>query len=312
MDRIVIKNSSAFAHFQNAEHYNFGVDIVEGIATDIVQVADALPSYNLYKTRVENEGVIFKLSPESEETAKITSLNKGRIACWKFMTRTLDYYADYGEGGQQEAGKHLNHVLKTYKNLTEANLFAKTGYLRDLIDALKESSAQTALNLIPGLLPLADKLEELNTELDGLYIKREQDRGFVRDLGTLSDYRPQVDKAFFDLVEDLNSAYRRNELGAKNPAIKAAFVKIAITITSLYNKLLEILGHRNATGKKKPQKPDITNPEVPGGGSEGGDGEGGDGGDGEGGDGEGGDGEGGTENPDIENPPPPPFLPDFE
>ena len=204
MSVINIKNSSAFAHSLSAEHYAFGKDTVKGIATDITQVADAVPSFNLYKGRVENEGVIFKLSPESEETERIAFLNKWRTTDWRLMIRILDYYVENGEDGLQEAGKHLSHVLRTYKSLTEASLFAKTGYIFDAIDALHEPSAQAAINAIPGLLPLVNKLEALNTELDNLYIKREQDRGLVRGLGTLGDYRPQVDKAFLDLVDDIN------------------------------------------------------------------------------------------------------------
>jgi hypothetical protein len=129
-----------------------------------------------------------------------------------------------------------------------------------------------------------DDLEAYNIGLDDLYIKREQDKAFVHGLGTLSDYRPLVDQALFDLIGDLNSAYRRNELGAKNPTLKAALERIANTVIGFFDKMHNNLARRGSTGKKHPQKPDITNPEVPGGG-----GEGGDGGD-------------GYETPDITNP----------
>ena len=295
MDAINIKKPGAFARFHNGEHFNFDKDIVEGIVTDITQVADAVPTYNIYKARVDYESVLFKLSPESKETADITVLNKQRISCWRLITAYLDYYENGWTVNLQKAAKDLQFVLKTYKGLTELNLFEKTGYICDAIEALREASAQPALNAIPGLLPLVNDLEAINIELDGLYIKREQDRGLVHGLGTLSDYRPQVDKAFFDLVGDINSAYRRNELGAKDATLKAAIEKVANTINSLFNKMLDNLAHRGAIGKKNPQKPDITNPEVPGEGS------GDNGGEGDGGDG----GDGGFQTPDISNPPAP-------
>ncbi|GHV53030.1 hypothetical protein FACS1894181_16600 [Bacteroidia bacterium] len=265
MDIIDIKTSSDLEHLHNGEHYSFSQGIVEGIEADMAEVADAMPSFNIYKAHADYESILFKLSAESKETAMIATKNKQRIACWRLIMRLLDYYADNNpEPDLQEPAQRLRFVLKTYKSLTGLNLFAKTGYIFEAINALKEPSEQTALNAIPGLLCLANQLENVNNTLDGLYIKREQDKGLVRGLGTLSEYRSQVDKALSDLIGDLNSAYRRNELGAKNAVLKASIEKAANTINSLFAKIHNILVHRSARSKKKKnQKPDNTLLEGP-------------------------------------------------
>ena len=287
--------TGTFHQLHNGEHFGFGEEAVEKIKEPVEDLPLSKNDWDKYEAAVSLEGVMYKQSPESPETKEIAEFDVQRDRYWGEMLHKLKFEEKNLDENIRKAAGQLLFIMKKYGDVSKTNLFEETIDMRKVLNELKKTENNAATALIDGFDALILKAEELNENLHTLYDKRRLDKEKVKELGTLADFRKVVDKLFIRFLESVNAVERVNDLGAKDPAIKAAADEIRLQLAALISSLENILARRHHKPSGGKQKPDITNPEVPGTAPTDPE-EPGDGGD----EGDGGDD---YQTPDIENPP---------
>ena len=249
--------------FRNSEHEEFGTDVIVYLKDDIISVPILVPLWDIYEAAVKHEQLLFLTSKESSQTVEITALHKWRVKLFHYLYDTFDLYAEFPDQAFSNAAKTLAFIVKPYSGADRQTLFGMTSYVRNMLQDLNATVNAAAVNLIPGLSPVLVELERVNSRIDSLSAARDQALAQLELLGKRIDIRADVDKALFNLVEAINSAYNVNELGAKDPAVSEPLSRAALKLhgfISHMEKMLARRGHKHSSSSTPASPSDPNSP----------------------------------------------------
>ena len=263
MALIIVKSLRLFQKSRNGEHEGFGSDIIVYLKDDIISVPILVPVWDIYEAAVKHEQLLFLTSNESPQTVEITALHKWRLKIFHHVNNDFGFYAEFPDQALSNAGKTLSFIVKPYSGADKQTLFGMTSYVRNMLQDLNSTVNAAAVNLIPGLSPVLVELERVNSRIDSLSAARDQALAQLELLGKRIDIRADVDKALFNLVEAINSAYNVNELGAKDPAVSEPLSRAALKLhgfISHMEKMLARRGHKHSSSSTPASPSDPNSP----------------------------------------------------
>ena len=252
--------SFLLSHLYRNEHVKAHEDARDAIKIGVETIPEAKKRLDEYDAGVERLNLIFKHSRESPETKQIVGFDKRRDELWLVGKRIIKLYLKSSDLLIRAAADGLRILMNAYGNVPHFNLYGETGSLKHAISNLKTPENQAKVALIPGFSALIDELEAVNNSLDILYKQRFLEAEAIRQLGKLGDHLPVVDKQLINLFHALNTIYEYNEMKAELPELKATIERIALNVDALFDQLKKVLERRSV----KKEKPDPTDPEVPG------------------------------------------------
>jgi hypothetical protein len=239
-----------FSRLHDGEHAGFGAKIVERLKAALSGITLVAPLWDVYEAYVHHELLMFKISKASPETMDISATDKSRDGTFREVRRLINFYATDADPAAKQAAIALQFVIRPYDDAADRNLFEETTFIRNcLADLNKPANAQN-IAALPGLSALLTRLESLNNHLDDLYTQRLEALEEIKALGKRVDVRSDVDNALIEIFQAINALHRSNELGAKDPALKATLEQSAEFINALIDQLQKVLAHR---GHHKPK-----------------------------------------------------------
>ncbi|MDR1937609.1 MAG: DUF6261 family protein [Tannerellaceae bacterium] len=252
---------------RNGEHFDFYWSIVDFIKGNN-SIPPALTA--LWKNVVrlfDKEDDIYKRSLKSIETKFIQEADRKRDDSFMMLRRGVEF-ALYNEDPQIKNGaKTLMEVMDNYKDACRMPFGENTSLIINMIQDLRKPRYAGMVTLL-GLTEAVSKLEENNAAFKEIYTERTLNINEQKVQGTMSDIRPQLDKAFFDFTDGLNALYKTNELLEKNAAMREQLGGMIDFINSYIGQYERIFARRNAKYKVgKPGgdgKDDMPETEIPG------------------------------------------------
>jgi hypothetical protein len=259
-----------FKYLHDGEHAGFGAKIIAQLKAVLATVTLIGPLWDAYEALVQHETLLFKLSQASPETQEIAETDKARDGVFQEVRHRLLFYANSTDPTVKAAAMALLFVLKPYEGAAKRELFEETTFIVNLLaDFSKPVNAQY-IAAVPSLAELIAELASLNEHLDILYTQRLRALEDLKQLGKRADIRKDVDHAFNDLLEAMNSTHHYLLLSNSEPAVRATLEEAALFINALVDQLHKILAHRGHRKAKEEDKtdegtqtPDTTPPAPP-------------------------------------------------
>ncbi|MDR2495557.1 MAG: DUF6261 family protein [Tannerellaceae bacterium] len=252
----------------NAEHFEFFANgIIAGLQSLIASVASLAGIFDALKIVFQKEDAMFKLSQASILTSDITALHEKRLALFSFFWHYVTIFKYLGDTAKALAAEKLLFLKNTYKDLPTAAYQDVSGLMTNFLQDC-ESNAWKPYIQLTGLSFLVTQMATDNEAFRDLYRERSIDQEHVAGMGKLAEIRVDMDNAFDAFVDAVNVAWQANEIGAKDPAVRAALISAREIITAAIHQAELNLAHRGRHKKQDDKTDDgtqTTDPANPGG-----------------------------------------------
>ncbi|MDR2497397.1 MAG: DUF6261 family protein [Tannerellaceae bacterium] len=251
------------------EHYDF---FHRGIIDPLTALMASLPSlsgiFSLLSTTFTKEDELFKKSQASILTSDITTLHEKRLGLFAYLKHSIEIVRYSDVPAELQALQKLLFLLKTYSNISSATYSDQTGLMDNFIQDCLGSIYLPSIQLL-GLLQQVNRVKDVNEEFGVLYTERSMEKAVQADKGNWREVRDNVDDVFNTLVEAININWTTNELGSKEPALRANLIQVKEIIVAAISQAelnLSRRGRHKKDGDKNDsgtQTPDQVNPTDP-------------------------------------------------
>lgn len=254
---------------RNGEHYQLNRRLLKAIPVEFAEKYGVSASRAKLQQAFDSENECYVGNVRFLNTAEIEALDKKRSNLFIFFLKTIQSGLYSPEDDVVNAAKHLEYVIKPYKDAYRSTYAQKSAMIADFVDLVQDETIQADLEKL-GLAATVATLEEANEAFDTIYESRSKERLNRSVAETMKTIRPKVDKAFTELAKDINAFYRVNELTTKDEETQTAMLDVIMTVNSLLYEMEKTLSRAGIINKSsngndeeddKPT-PEPTQPEI--------------------------------------------------
>jgi hypothetical protein len=185
-----------------------------------------------YQHKIIQEDIVFRWTRKSEFTEKKAEIDHERDKLYKALDRLIYGNLTHFDPVIQDNAKHVHNLLQSYGDVIHKDYDGETNALRDIVFQLR-SDKYIASSQILGLLPWADKIEEVNT-LFANYVKEVQAEKIEKPEISLIQARHETDMALRKLINRMNGI-----IEFEPNAEAQALVKEFNTLVDHYNGIVK-------------------------------------------------------------------------
>ena len=253
---------TSLQHLRIGSHYAFFADDVIAPLQSLVPLLPELSSsFGRLGVKVASEEILYKTSLASLLTPELKLLSRERNAGFDLFKKVVNYGEFAKTDARKEAYKKLLPLVGVYKDATKGTYTDISGKLTNFIIDCEKPEYQTPLQAL-ALMDLYDDIKVANNLFRSKYHDREVDKEYLATRGKLSQIRPEVDGAFVEFVDVLNSAWIYNEEALKDATKRDNLRKIEVALKAAIHQMKENLERRGVTAGNK-DNPDPIAPEAP-------------------------------------------------
>lgn len=252
---------------RNGEHFEY-INHVLSIFTDSNAVTLNILSYRDNLVSLFNkEDEALKQILSYEDTQSINEYDAQRDELFRYINTEVKNQKRSPLAGKKAAANHLGPLMKTYSNTDTKAQLDETGLLDNLITELQIETYAADITAL-GLTEAVEGMQTANEAFNDAFYQRVDEKEYRRATSSMKTIRPQVDKAYQDVLTILNSLYN---VYALNPTDFASQINLlnslANALNASANNMKQSLIIRSGEGNLKPSggddRPEI--PENPGG-----------------------------------------------
>ncbi|MDR2497244.1 MAG: DUF6261 family protein [Tannerellaceae bacterium] len=253
-----------------AEHFDFFENgIIKGLSTLIAGLTALGGVFAALQVAFAREDAFYKKSLSSALTGDLANAHQARVSLFTFFWANVSVFKYLGDESKIEAADKLQQLHKTYKSLPTSAYQDTSGMMTNFLQDCKSSEWLPYIQSL-GITYLIDKMEDANVEFKAMYIDRSVDKEHVADIGNAQEVRAAVDNSFDTLVEAVNAVWVSNEIGAKDPTMRANLIAVRDIIEAAIHQAQTNLArrkrHKTPDSDKTDegtQTPDTTPPAPP-------------------------------------------------
>ena len=247
----------------NSEHFDVcKAHIIEPLTTPILAVPALSSPFQLMQSILLRIDDLYKDSLAAPQTKEIESLHTYRRSLFVLFKQIVLTAGNSTEAQEVADAAALVPLLNTYKEIPTATYVQQSGLVDNFTRDCNKPAYQPAVASL-GLTPLIARTVTVNNRFQTLSEERDLDKQYVIAKGKLADARLEMDSAIELLIASVNNAYKLNELGAKDPALRANLEPIITILNAALYRIKHILADRGHHSSSHPQTPDTTNPPAP-------------------------------------------------
>ncbi|MDR0428984.1 MAG: DUF6261 family protein [Tannerellaceae bacterium] len=206
MEKMKEISRPSFRLVRDGEHYDYHSNVLS-VVTPVIAKEYKMEEIRLvYERFFKREDEAFSRNRGFEETKEIQVANKKRDEFFLFIKRTIENMRFHPDPTIKAYWQQLYEGLDPYKNAHRTSYLENTALIFSFIEEMKkEEYRETLKNL--DLLLVIDKLKEANNKCEQLYNERLNEKVKRSKEEKMRLIRPQVDKAFFELIKFINAIY---------------------------------------------------------------------------------------------------------
>jgi hypothetical protein len=250
-----------FKRLKNAEQYQFHdsnmlyIDKVLGIPQLVVPAT-------VYKTKFKKEEVVYKRDYKFDETDEIAVRDRNRDAEFNYFGVTTNFASNHAIPAIAARAKVMARIHHNYNKARYLPLGENTAQITNFLNDVDTEENREAIDAL-GLRPVITSMRENNVAIAALSDQRTLTAQELREEGSMSEVRDEVDGAYEVLVNVINSVYTVNEYGNRDENLS----RLLEEIIDLFNAHIEQtrVAYARRTKRKvksgSSQKPDA--PDVP-------------------------------------------------
>jgi hypothetical protein len=252
-----------FKSLHNGEHFQLHWSIITFLITKIAALTGLESLWNDYKAVFDLEDIVYKHHAKADETPVLRESDAKRDSAIRLIRLIIEAALLSDDPEVVASAKVAYNVFENYKDAYNKSYSENSALATNLVGDLRSAKYASHVARIPGLQAAVDSLDEKNIDFETLYNESTTAQYDKKALGSMVTIRPKVDakfRAFADAVEVLFAA---NELGAKDPVLRALLITIIDTLNSYIDKA-ELVYHHRAGIRKAQNKPNDDNtPGIP-------------------------------------------------
>lgn len=252
---------------RNGEHFEY-INHVLSIFTDSNAVTlNALSYRNNLVSLFNKEDEALKQILSYEDTQSINEYDAQRDELFNYINSEVKNQQRSPLAGKKAAANHLTPLMKTYSNTDTKAQRDETGLLDNLITTLQSETYAADVTAL-GLTEAVEAMKTANKAFNDAFYLRVDEKEYRRATSSMKTIRPQVDKAYQDVLTILNSLYNVYALNPHDFNTQFNLLNsLADALNANANDMKQALIIRSGKGNLKPgggdDRPEI--PENPGG-----------------------------------------------
>ncbi|MDR2496785.1 MAG: DUF6261 family protein [Tannerellaceae bacterium] len=231
------------------EHEYFYSALIAVLNALVGTVPSLVPIFTVLKNKVASEAELYKIVLASALTPELLFLHRQRISAFGLFKHTVGHAEFSKVAAVLQAHNILRPLVNTYKNIGKGSYMNISGMFSNFIIDCEKAEYSPFLQTLALILLLAE-MKNVNNQFKDKFIERAIDKENVSRKGSLASARTEVDGAFEIFIDAINSAYLLNELGAKDPTLRANLTNLIVPINAELTEVKNLLAHR---GHHKPK-----------------------------------------------------------
>ena len=246
----------------NAEHFSVcETNLIKPLAVPIQTVPALIPVFQVMQADFTRIDDLYKNSRAAVQTKEIEHLHAYLRALFSLFRSAVSAGLLSTDAQEKAAAEILQPLLDLYKEIPGATYAQLNGLSSNFIADCAKPAYQASVTAL-GLDPLVARKLVVNNSFGGLIEERGLDKEAIAAKGKLADARLEMDGAIDALISSVNNAYMLNEIGAKDPALRANLQGIASIINFAIHRVKQILADRGHHSSGS-MPPNTTNPAAP-------------------------------------------------
>lgn len=237
---------------RNGEHYEY-INHLLGIFTEANAESLGIQIYrsNL-ATLFNKEDEAIKQIMSYENTQSVIDYDARRDDLFRYLTQEVKNQQRSPIASRKAAATRLAPLMKTYAGAADKTQRDETGLLRNLIADLEKALYANDVAAL-GLTEVVTALKEANDAFDGAFYQRIDEKDYRRATANMKTVRPEVDKAYQDLITMLNSLYNVYSLTPSAFTTQLALLdSLAAPLNAGANDMKQSIITRTGSGTLKP------------------------------------------------------------
>ncbi|MDR2496221.1 MAG: DUF6261 family protein [Tannerellaceae bacterium] len=247
------------------EHEYFYSAIIAALTALVGAIPSLVPAFTVLKNKVALEAELYKIVLASALTPELLFLHRQRVSAFGLFRHTVGHAEFSKVAAILQAHNILRPLVNTYKNMVKGSYMKISGMFTNFVIDCEKAEYNSFIQTLALVLLLAE-IKDVNNEFKDKFLARAMDKENVSRKGKLADVRPEVDDALEIFVDAINSAYALNELGAKDPTLRANLTGLIVPINAELTEVKNVLarrGHHSPHGKEdEGSQTDIIDPEA--------------------------------------------------
>ncbi|MDL2266050.1 DUF6261 family protein, partial [Parabacteroides sp. OttesenSCG-928-G21] len=255
-----IKNVSVLYKLRNGEHYQVHSVVIKALETPIADFSELTNAYTAYKQVFNHEDDVFKYQSKMPGTRAIIAADERRSKEYMNLRMIIKSNQNSIDAEIREAAESLMLIADNYKKASQKGYNEATAFVTNFIKDCRKPAYQPAVTKL-GLGASVDQLEADNLAFESMYNTRTRWVEQQRLQGNMEQARPPVDKAFKELVFDINALYAANEIGEKNADKRTKLNAIIDEVNAQLDNMIRVIAYRQPSGGSRPDPDPDPHPE---------------------------------------------------
>jgi hypothetical protein len=240
------------------EHYDFFQNgIIHALLTVIATLPTLSPIFGALQSVFQREDDVYKQSLAATQTGAITFLHEKRIALFNHFWSSVAMAKYYNNPALAQAAEKLQFLRNNYKHIPTANYQDASGMMTNFLEDCLKPEWKPSIEALD-LLAIITMEQTTNEEFKALYVERSIEKTATAEIGKLSEIRTEVDSAFDAFIENVNVAWRTNEMVAKDATVRNGLLEVRRIITAAITQAETNLARRGHHKTKDDDKNDNT------------------------------------------------------
>lgn len=241
----------------NGEHFEHVRSVVEVLEANILESFNLSVQLQQLVNLFKQEDEIYKKVLGEERSKELAKLDKERDDAFRNIMNTITAMQLSPVAATKAVADELAYATKTYKGSNSAKLDVETAQLYNMVQVLKSPTNTPKVTTL-GLTEAVNKMNQANEAYREVSAYRDADKSADKALGTMKEIRPQVDEAYFTIMQAIDAIYASNDLSSTPNALEhSASGSIIDAVNNYVMHLNDSINLRLSTQKTK-READIT------------------------------------------------------
>lgn len=237
---------------RNGEHFEFINHFLSILTADHAVKLGIQPHRDTLAGLFTKEDEAIKQIQSYDGTQSINELDSQRDELFRYLTQEVKNQQRSPIAARKTAATRLSPLMKTYAGAADKTQRDETGLLRNLIADLESVTYANDVAALT-LTDVVVAMKTANEAFDESFYQRVDEKDYRRASNNMKTVRPQVDKAYQDMILMLNSLYNVYNLTPASFSSQFALLEsLAGPLNASANDLKQSIIIRTGSGTLKP------------------------------------------------------------